>query len=85
MAIKVYDFKCSSCGTLTEGFVEAGTHTTRCACGSTAHRVVSIPNFALDPTSGHFPTATDKWIREHEEAGAKTTENTRIRPRTNNP
>jgi putative FmdB family regulatory protein len=69
---KLFDFRCSTCKTKFEVLTEA-TDTVRCnKCGSPSHRVISPIRCQLDPTSGDFPGATMKWIREHESKGGLT-------------
>lgn len=66
MSLKLFDFSCGNCGEVFEKLVSTNTHTCPCDCGSTAIRQVSMPSIKLDGTSGHFPTAYDRWanIRE---------------------
>lgn len=65
--MKVYDYKCNKCHTVTEKFVRDSTVSTiECAiCGGTADRQVCTPRFKLD---GHdpagFPTAYDRWTKD---------------------
>lgn len=62
--MKVYDFKCSSCGIAHEHFVaNSDVHTVECReCGHTAERQLCSPRFALDPNdAAGFPTAYQKW------------------------
>jgi predicted nucleic acid-binding Zn ribbon protein len=63
---RLYDFKCAA-GHVHEHLVDDGVREVECStCGGAAKRTITTVNFHLDGTSGHFPTATDKWIREHE-------------------
>lgn len=67
----VRDFKCDN-GHITEQFVTKETASIRCGCGSLAKRIASSPSFHLDGSRGDFPTAHDKWVKEHEKAGQAT-------------
>lgn len=67
---KLFDYRCSTCKDKFEVLANEAD-TVRCKCGSLAHRVISPVKCMLDPTSGHFPGATSKWIREHEKAGGQ--------------
>lgn len=67
--IRVFDFQCEN-GHVTEHFVNSDTFIIACHCGEVAHRVVSTPNFKLDGITGNFPTAADKWARDHKQAAA---------------
>ncbi len=54
--------------TLFEKFVSHGTNVLDCpVCGKIAKRIVSAPIFHLDGCSGHFPTASEKWVKKREE------------------
>lgn len=67
---RLYDYKCSD-GHVSEHFVEDDVREVECAeCGNPASRIITPINFHLEGWSGHFPTAKDKWIRDHER-GAK--------------
>jgi hypothetical protein len=35
-------------------------------CEEKAFKIISAVNFSLDPISGHFPSATDKWAKHRE-------------------
>lgn len=67
--IRVFDFKCKN-EHKSEHFVNSEVFTVLCECGETAHRVISTPNFKLDGITGTFPTAADKWARNHKQAAA---------------
>lgn len=67
MTFRLYDFKCPN-GHVTEELVPKNIKDIMCPeCSKDAHRIISPTKFSLDPLS--FPTAGDKWIREHEKAG----------------
>ena len=69
------DFKCTQCEVQNEHFVDSTTKTVSCkSCGGEANRVLTACNFMLDPISGHFPGATDKWAKHHEQAAKKGTD-----------
>lgn len=71
--IRVIDFKCDN-GHLFENFVEQDVTTSRCGCGANAKKIVSVPKFALDGTDPGFPTAFDRWAKDHEEGAKKKTD-----------
>lgn len=65
MSLKVYDFRCTSCGETFEAFVESTTPTKVCPyCGSHRTRIcASAPKLwyykmGVDPD---FTTAANKW------------------------
>ena len=62
------DFKCPE-GHINEHFVDNSDTTATCyACGATATKVRTVPNFQLpgnDPAG--FPTAADKWVKNREQ------------------
>jgi hypothetical protein len=65
--IRVFDFKCEN-GHHTEGFVSVLVPYIPCAvCGKEATRQLSAPRIALDPFSGDFPSASDRWVKVREE------------------
>lgn len=68
--IKVFDFRCPD-GHLFEEFVSGDTTVCRCDCGLDARKVPSPTRCQLDGSSGDFPGAHMKWVREHEKAGQK--------------
>ena len=68
MAIRVFDFVCNI-GHSSEVFADDAIKQLVCPiCGDVAHRVISKPRFKLDGVSGAFPTAADKWARDHIQA-----------------
>ena len=71
--IKVRDFKCSN-GHYFEEFVADGTATSRCGCGANATIVPSATKTYLDGSSGDFPGAHMRWIRDHERGGRQQIE-----------
>ena len=70
--IKVFDFKCGSCGHTYELFTDSDTRTDNCPiCGGVSDRLVAAPRFKLEGVTGDFPTAYDRWAKVHEKAGEK--------------
>jgi len=67
------EFRCLDCNERFERYVDRNDATTRCSCGGNAKKVVSAVRSVLDPISGHFPSATDKWAKYHEDMAAKST------------
>jgi hypothetical protein len=68
------DFRCSQpdCREVHEEWVATGTRSAVCPkCFSISYRIVSPVRSVLDPISGHFPSATDKWAKHHEEAAKR--------------
>jgi predicted nucleic acid-binding Zn ribbon protein len=56
------------CGNKFEALVLRDVKETDCPqCDLTAKRVISAVRCSLDPTSGHFPGATEKWIKAREQ------------------
>lgn len=63
----LFEFQCKH-GHLSEKLVESETKEIDCPqCDEVATKVISAVRCSLDPTSGHFPGATDKWIRAREQ------------------
>lgn len=63
----LFDFSCE-CGNRFEALVSRETKEKSCpVCNKVAKRVISPIRCNLDPTSGHFPGATDKWIKQREQ------------------
>jgi len=69
---QIFDYRCPK-GHVKEQFVERGTPV-RCDCGLMSYRIISPVAFKLEGVTGHFPTAADKWTREHERRGGVTSE-----------
>ena len=62
----LFDFKCTSCGTVHERLVRSDTRTVDCKeCGCAATRIISPVRCKLDPISGDFPGATIAWEKRH--------------------
>lgn len=65
MSLRVYDFKCPL-GHVTEHFVDSEIEEVQCECECMAVRQPSAPRSKLEPFSGAFPGAADKWERDRE-------------------
>jgi len=61
------DYRCDRCEAITEEFGLV-TDTHRCVCGGSARYKISAPLFKLEGVTGDFPTAADKWAKDHEKA-----------------
>ena len=61
------DFNCPSCASVFERFTDK--RVAQCQCGVMARDVPCAPSFRLEGVTGHFPTASDRWARNHEKAG----------------
>ena len=61
--MKVYDYKCSSCGEIHEHFVaNSDVLTVACpSCNGVAERQLAAPRFTLPGYDPAFPTAWDRW------------------------
>lgn len=69
----LFDFSCE-CGNKFEALVSSKETEKNCPlCGQVAKRVISAVRCSLDPTSGHFPGATEKWIKAREQKMALET------------
>jgi hypothetical protein len=63
----LFDFVCEA-GHSTESLVSREVKEIDCPqCNQVARRIISPVRCSLDPTSGHFPGATEKWIKNREE------------------
>lgn len=68
----LYDFRCEEHG-IFERLAPSGAKVAECTeCGKLGQRVVTAPKFRLDGTDPAFPTAWDKWGRDHERSAAKS-------------
>ena len=62
--LKIRDFRCSRCNTISEELVEDTATSIACPqCTSPAVKIITPINFHLDHT---FPGQADKWARQHE-------------------
>jgi hypothetical protein len=68
MSRKIREFRCASNHT-EERFVDDNVTAGYCKqCGMANKRIISAVRCKLDPTTGDFPGATMKWIKEKEQA-----------------
>ena len=69
--MKVYDYKCGVCLHTEEHFVvNSDIRTVTCRqCGAEARRMIPRPRFMLDGTDPAYPTAWDRWAKDHEKRG----------------
>lgn len=69
------DYRCNQCGYTVEKLVENDIMTIDCQdCQGVATKVRAVPHFSLDPFSGDFPGAYQKWDRDRQRKAAKETE-----------
>jgi hypothetical protein len=68
------DVKCAE-GHITEKFGKLDAEYRCGVCGLPAKHVVTGLNFKLEGTSGAFPTAADKWAKEHVRAAKQGADN----------
>ena len=67
MALRVFDFLCEN-GHLHEHFVSYEVTEVSCeTCSKTALRQISTPTIYLEPFSGNFSAAADRWARNRAE------------------
>lgn len=67
MALRVFDFLCED-NHLHEHFVSYEVTEVSCeTCSKTALKQLSTPNIKLEPYSGIFVSAADKWARKRAE------------------
>lgn len=64
MAKRIFEF---SCGQHTsDAYIGEDIQVIECrVCQQPANRIISAPMVKLDPISGHFPSATEKWENAH--------------------
>lgn len=75
MSIRVFDFRCVH-GHVSEHFVGAETRAVQCPeCDQLALRLPSAARAKLEPFTGAFPGAADKWVRDRESKMAKERRN----------
>jgi len=65
MGVRVFDFRCRN-DHVVEHFVDAGIEEVECHCGAMGKRQVAAPRSKLEPFTGAFPGAADKWERNRE-------------------
>lgn len=68
---KILEFKCPEHGVF-EAFTDSKEYAPCPECDEWSSLVFSVPNFYLDGTSGDFPTAADKWAKDHEKKAEKS-------------
>ena len=61
------DFKCETCGLITEAYVDNTSMNIQCQCGDMADRMIGAPHIHLEGISGDFPSASDKWANQRQE------------------
>lgn len=61
------DFRCHSCGKMTERYIETDANEIRCECGGIALRIIGMPRIDLDGTDPSFPGAYDRWAKVRED------------------
>lgn len=67
MAFRMFDFLCEE-EHLQERLVSDEVTTLSCElCGKDAHKQLSAPRICLEPFSGTFVGASDKWVRNRAE------------------
>jgi putative FmdB family regulatory protein len=66
----LYSYRCKQCGDHFTGWNKVSErYTHKCGqCGALADLFINGVRFELDPVSGDFPSATDKWAKAHEKA-----------------
>lgn len=74
MGTRVYDFLCHN-GHRVERFVNADIVEHECECGALGKRQVAAPRAKLEPFTGAFPGAADKWVRDRESHMQKEKQN----------
>lgn len=66
------DFMCPECGDVSEHLADnKSTHEPCLSCGALAAKVQSPIRFRLEGTSGHFPTASDQWVKKRKQKMAE--------------
>lgn len=68
MSLRYFDFQCAK-EHVTEHLVDSEVTVVECPhCRNDASRLISTPRIKLEGITGAFPTAADRWARNHEEA-----------------
>ena len=66
MARRIFEFRCVK-GHVTDRYVDDTVTTITCPhCRNDASRIISAVRSALDPISGQFPDATERWVKRRE-------------------
>ena len=70
MSQLIYSYQCKQCGNAFTGWNKVSErHFHECPeCGEQAGMFINAVRFALDPVSGDFVSATDKWAKAKEKA-----------------
>lgn len=75
MTVRVFDFVCLN-QHKSEQFVGPETRAVQCPeCDQLALRQPAAPRTKLEPFTGAFPSAADKWVRNRESHMAKERQN----------
>ena len=70
--LMLFDFQCDSCKVTEEKMVTTNVHDYKCGyCTGQMRRIISGTSFRLDGTDPGYPTAWDKWAKQHEKAGGQ--------------
>ena len=65
--MRVFNIRCECCQHTWEDMVEDFDTTLSCKyCSKTAHPILTGCNFSLDGTDPAFPTANERWAKDHE-------------------
>lgn len=73
---RFFDFRCPE-GHVEEHMVPGGTEENQCSCGAIGKRQIAAPRAKLEPFTGAFPGAADKWVRDRESHMAREQKNKR--------
>lgn len=65
--LRVFDFKCRACGTVSERFVNADIREHNCDCGHVSDRLIAAPRAQLEGFTGDFPGAAMAWEQRREQ------------------
>lgn len=64
--MRVFDYQCKNTH-IFECFVKDDSAQYCPQCNEIGSRMISAPRISLDPTSGHFPGATMKWLNARDQ------------------
>lgn len=67
MAKILRDFKCDSCGSEQERFVDTNLTELQCDCGGLSYRAIGMPTVKLEGITGDFPGAHSRWAKIRED------------------
>lgn len=68
--MRIFDYQCKNAHVF-ECFVRDESEHYCPQCDEIGSRMISAPRVYLDPTSGHFPGATMKWLNSRDKQIAK--------------